>query len=232
MKQFLAWLLSLFTAVVPVASPAPVPQPALMTFGGFRYATMAVDNLSRLELFSNLDNQENAADLAKKKTCYFLTNAGFYDTQNHHLGWFYTQGKTISSSINSRLFDGFLSLQDGEAVIGFDRPETVVWGVQSGPMLIYDAKPLKLTIKDDQPRRRVVAALTRDQQLIFLVILSPQSDYSGPLLAETPKLLLALNPEIVTAINLDGGSASAFITPEVSLKEYQPIGGYFCYTKL
>ena len=106
------------------------------------------------------------------------------------------------------------------------------FGVKSGPILVYDSKPLKLAIKDDQLRRRIVAALTQDEQLIFLVILSPRSDYSGPLLADTPQLVLAINPKIVSAVNLDGGSASALITPEFNLPEYQPIGGYFCYTGL
>jgi len=231
MKWLWLWLVGLFAAA-PAASPLPLPVTALQEFGGFLYSQVVVEDLSRLRLASNLNERENSADLSSQNQCQVLTSAGFYDTANQHLGWFQVNGRELSPRQINRLFDGFLSIENGRAELDFQPNPTADYGLQSGPMLIYDAKPLKLTIKADQPRRRVVAALTQEGRLILLVILSPKSDYAGPLLAETPKLLLALNPEIVTAVNLDGGSASAFITPEVSLKEYKPIGGFFCYTGL
>jgi uncharacterized protein YigE (DUF2233 family) len=231
MRQFLAWLLSLFTATTPIVSPVPSPQPSLMTFGEFRYASVRVNDFSNLQLFSNLNQREAAVDLSQKKGCEFLTNAGFYDTNNRHLGWFYTQGQEVSQATENRLFDGFLALKDGQANIGFDQFEDVTWGVQTGPVLVYEGRPLKLSIRDDQPRRRVVAAINSDNELSFMIILSPESDYAGPLLGELPQLVKSINPEAVKAINLDGGSASAFLNKEISLKEYSPIGGYFCYTE-
>lgn len=232
MKWLWAWLMSLLTVTNPVASPLPPAAAVLQEQGGFLYSQAGVADFSRLRLFSNLAEQKSAVELAAVKNCEFLVNAGFYDEQDRHLGWFQADGRELSPAQSNRLFDGFLSIDSGRAEIGFSPREAADFGLQSGPVLVFDAKPLKLTIKDDQPRRRVVAALTRDQQLIFLVILSPQSDYSGPLLADTPRLVLAINRDIVSAVNLDGGSASAFITPEVNLPEYQPLGGFFCYTKL
>lgn len=216
----------------PAALPSlPSPMPIMQTFGNYQYAVFAVSDLPRLKLFSNLDKKQEASLLKQANNCEALINAGFYDEKDQHLGWFVSEGKEISPARTNRLFNGFLTVSDGGAIIDFEpRPGSV--GVQSGPVLVYDGKPLKLTIKDDQPRRRVAAAITRNNQLLFLTILSSRSDYAGPLLAETPKLLLGIESEIVSAINLDGGSASAFLTPEVSLAEYQPIGGYFCYTKL
>lgn len=231
MKWLWAWLIGWLTATVPVASPVPSPPPALKEFGQFRYATMAIDNLSRLQLFSNLDKPENAGDLFRQKNCSFLTNAGFYDTSNQHLGWFYSQGREFNPAVESRLFDGYLFGQNNAPAIDFIRPETAVWGVQSGPVLIHNGRPLNLTIKNDEPRRRVVAAVTGANELIFMIILSPESDYAGPLLAETPRLVMAIDPRITAAVNLDGGSASAFINEAATLKEYSPIGGYFCYTE-
>ncbi len=232
MKWLWLWLVGLFSVAAPSPSPSPAARPALREFGGFLYSQAVVEDLSRLRLASNLNERESSADLSGKNQCSVLTSAGFYDTSNQHLGWFQVGGREFSPRQNNRLFDGFLSIASGAAEIGFAPRAAADFGLQSGPVLVFDSKPLKLTIKDDQPRRRVAAALTQDNQLIFLVILSPQSDYSGPLLADTPKIIQAINPAIVSAINLDGGSASAFLTPEVSLKEYQPIGGFFCYTKL
>ncbi|KKU87245.1 MAG: hypothetical protein UY17_C0024G0015 [Candidatus Beckwithbacteria bacterium GW2011_GWC2_47_9] len=230
----MSWL----TVVNPVPSPSTSlgvidPSPAvLQEFGEFRYSQAIVNDFSRLRLFSNLVEPKSAAELAAAKNCEFLVNAGFYDISNQHLGWFQVNGRELSPKQNNRLFDGYLSITSGAAEIGFAPRPAADFGLQSGPVLVFDANPLKLTIKDAQPRRRMAAAITQDEQLIFLVILSPQSDYSGPLLADTPRIVLSINQDIVAAINLDGGSASAFITPEVNLPEYQPIGGYFCYTKL
>lgn len=223
--------MSLLTVTNPVASPVPAAA-VLQEQGGFLYGQVSVTDVSRLRLFSNLVEQKSGAELAAAKNCEFLVNAGFYDTNNRHLGWFFSGGEELSPRQINRLFDGFLSVASGAAEIGFAPQSAADFGLQSGPVLVFDGKPLKLSIKDDQPRRRVVAALTQDKQLIFLVILSNQSDYSGPLLADTPRLVLAINRDIVSAVNLDGGSASAFITPEVNLPEYQPLGGFFCYTKL
>ena len=232
MKWLWAWLMSLLTVTNPVASPAPAAATVLQEQGGFLYSQVSVADVSRLRLFSNLADQKSATELAAAKNCEVLVNAGFYDTNNRHLGWFLSGGEELSPRQANRLFDGFLSVASGRAEIGFNPGEAADFGLQSGPVLVFDSKPFQLSIKDDQPRRRVAAALTRDNQLMFLVILSPQSDYSGPLLADTPKIIAAINPQIVSAINLDGGSASAFITPKVNLPEYQPLGGFFCYTKL
>jgi uncharacterized protein YigE (DUF2233 family) len=232
MKAFWAWLISFLTLATPTVSPLPSPSiaPALITHGEYRYGSVVISDVSNLSLDSNLTERRDAAGLAAAKKCQFLTNAGFYDTSNEHLGWFYAGQQEISPAITNRLFDGFLSLVNGQAVIGFDQPEAAVWGVQSGPVLVHDGVPLKLSIRSDEPRRRVVAAINRDQELIFLVIVASQSDYGGPLLADLPRLVKSINPEIVAAINLDGGSASAWFDGELFLKEYSPIGGYFCYT--
>lgn len=231
MKWLWLWLVGLFSTV-PLPSPLPPARPALQEFGEFLYGQAVVNDLSRLQLFSNLNERQSAVNLKQKNQCQLLTSAGFYDTENRHLGWFQVKGVEISPKQNNRLFDGYLSIVNGRVGLDFQPQLGADYGLQSGPMLIYDGKPLKLTIKDDQPRRRLVAALTKTGQLIFLVILSSESSYAGPILAETPKLVLGFNPEIKAAINLDGGSASAFLSEAGFLPEYSPIGGYFCYTEL
>jgi len=232
MKWLWLWLVGLFS-VTPPSLPLPTAVPtALQEFGEFLYSQAVVNDLSSLQLFSNLNGRQSSVSLKQKHQCQVLTSAGFYDTENQHLGWFQVNGIEMSPRQNNRLFDGFLSISSGRIDLDFRPRLGADYGLQSGPMLVYDGKPLKLTIKDDQPRRRIVAALTGENQLIFMVILSFDSNYAGPLLAETPKLVLGINPAITAAINLDGGSASAFISQDIALKEYSPIGGYFCYTKL
>lgn len=233
MDRLWAWLLSLFTALFPIVSPPSASPPlVLQQSGDYLYEQQVIEDLGLLQLNTNLPSGEPADKLRQDHDCQFLTNAGFYDTANRHIGWLWVNGQEINPPQANDFLNGFLSISKTAAAITVSPDLTAAYGVQSGPLLILDNRVLKLKIRDDQPRRRVAAAITRSDQLIFLVILSRDSDYGGPLLADLPNLLKKINPEIKAAINLDGGSASAFINEKISLKEYSPIGGYFCYTKL
>lgn len=217
-----------------LTSVEPSPVLALAQFGNYRYTWVKLDNLANLKLLPNHDAQESSEDLAQTNHCQVLINGNFYDENDQPLGWLVSQGKTISQPLVSNLFNGFFYLLAGRPVISAVYPETKVdLGLQSGPLLILDSKPLLLKINNDQPRRRVIAALNDQNQLIFLILIGSDSIYSGPLLADTPKLVADLgkviDQNLVAAINLDGGSASAFYTDTVRLNEYSYIGSFFCY---
>ncbi len=219
------------------ASPSPSPAPALAQFGDYRYAWVKITDLSRLTLLPNHDAKASSEDLAKTYHCQILVNGNFYDENDRPLGWLVSQGQTLSKPITSSLFNGFLSLSTSKVEISPSVPQdSVDFGLQSGPLLILDSKPLLLKISNDQPRRRVIAVLNDQSELIFLVLTGTDSLYSGPLLADTPKLVAALgqaiNQNLGVALNLDGGSASAFHTPEIHLNEYAYIGSFFCYNEL
>lgn len=214
--------------------PSPSASPDLAQFGDYRYAWVKLDNLANLKLLPNHDAQASSEDLAKTYHCQVLVNGNFYDENDRPLGWLVSQGETLSKAIISSLFNGFLSLSPSNVTISLSVPQgSVNFGLQSGPLLILDSKPQLLKINNDQPRRRVIVALNNQSELIFLVLTGTDSLYSGPLLADTPKLVLALgqalNQNLVTALNLDGGSASAFHTDTIHLNEYAYIGSFFCY---
>ena len=219
------------------ASAPPLPSPDLAQLGDYRYAWVKLDNLAKLKLLPNHNTKASSEDLAKTHHCQVLVNGNFYDKQDKPLGWLVSQGETLSRPIVSSLFNGFLSLSTSKVEISPSVPQGLVdLGLQSGPLLILDSKPLLLKINNDQPRRRIIAALNNQSELIFLVLIGADSLYSGPLLADTPKLVIALGQAIgqnlVAALNLDGGSASAFHTPTVHLNEYAYIGSFFCYNEL
>lgn len=231
MKWLWAWLVSFFTAANPGVSSMSSPLPPYQRIGEYYYEQAVVEDVARIKLSSNLSTSQKSVDFFEQNDCQFLVNAGFYDTENKHLGWFQADGRELNPPQANRLLDGYLTFNDW-ANIGFEPEAGTAYGIQSGPVLIYESQPLGLKIKDDQRRRRVVAAIDSSGKLNFYVLFSPESDYAGPLLADLPRIILELNPAIVAAINLDGGSASAFITDKVKLIEYQPAGGFFCYTKL
>ncbi|KKW11013.1 MAG: hypothetical protein UY49_C0010G0009, partial [Microgenomates group bacterium GW2011_GWC1_49_7] len=77
----------------------------------------------------------------------------------------------------------------------------------------------------------MVAAKT-GEGFLFLTVYKEDSVFEGPLLADLPKVIQKINTEenlgIVDALNLDGGSASAFDNGETSLSELTPVGSLFC----
>jgi len=255
MKKLLIYTLFLFiiasiyflydqqsTSLPPVSpSPSPVSTPSILdqldtiTYNHqtFHYSLVTIDQLDNLSLLPNYDLQIPSQDLINTHNCKVLVNAGFYDKQNQPLGWLVSNGQTISSPIKSSLFNGFLYLSSQKPAITSDLPtDSVDFGLQSGPLLMQNSKTLPLNINNDQPRRRVIAALSGNNQLIFIVLVSEDSLLSGPLLADTPAIISNLSQKLeinlTSAINLDGGSASSFFTPDLHLKEYSPIGSFFC----
>lgn len=218
--------------IAPSPSPASSPQLATIEYNQqiYSYAYVVIEDIARLKLFSNHAQKLSSQELINQYGCQILVNGNFYDKADQPLGWLVSEGQEFSPVINSALFNGFLSLSASKVEISNLAPVVPIsFGLQSGPLLILDQKILPLKINQDEPRRRVVAAITVNGQLVFLVI-------NSPILAEAPTVVSAIGKKInqpfLAAINLDGGSASAFYSPEIFLKEYSYIGSFFCYTKL
>ncbi len=223
-----------------ISSPPASPDPILATMEEityndklFHFSWTKIQDLSRLSLFPNFQDKLSTQELIEKFKCKVLVNGGFYDQQGDPIGWLISQRRTISQPVKSDLLNGYLSLKNNQIFIDSTRPTSWVdFGLQTGPLLIANNAPLILKIKDDESKRRIVAAKTNDNQLIFLAIVGQDSLFSGPMLADTPAITAAIanqiNANFTSAINLDGGSASAFYTEDIYIKEFSFIGSYFC----
>ena len=218
----------------PIASPSPIDQLSTIIWKDktYRFAWFKAEDLEKLNLYPNTE-AKTSQSLIDTHQCRFLSNGGFYQPDHQPLGWLVSQGQELSAPIISRLLDGFLAINH-QAVIDFTQSEDPVRSaVQSGPMLVFESAPLNLNIANDELRRRVVALLTVDQQLMFLSVVGQGSELSGPYLTDLPNLVLAISGQlrlsVATAINLDGGTASAFYTDQVYLKELNPVGNIWCY---
>lgn len=197
-------------------------------------AWVKVPDLGRFFLYPNFKERLSTQELLKQEGCQSLVSAGFYTKENEPIGLFITEGEQIKNRVESRLFDGIFSVdRNNEAKISLQTPqENVRLALQSGPVLIKDGKVLKLQIKEDKSARRVVLALNKTGEVYFLAIFNKDSVFEGPLLAELPRVVKSLEEkmdvEFLDALNLDGGSASAFYSDFLSLSELTPIGSFFC----
>lgn len=197
------------------------------------YSWTKVSDLSKISLYPNYTEQLRTDELIKKYNCSSLINGGFYSKLDKPLGLFVTNGNTLSSAINSSLFNGFFIIDNNQTRITYNKPGgTPTIALQTGPVLFFDGEPVDLRLIRDTQSRRSVAVVTKDRQVIFMSIYNKGSVFTGPKLDDLPLFLNKIEAEtgyeFQSAINLDGGSASAFITKDANLEELVHIGSFFC----
>lgn len=201
--------------------------------GNLLRASWAIATPQQVNLYTNLTDKKTSTEIMAEKNCKTLINGGFYSTANTHLGLVISNFETISPLIQSSLFNGFLWIDPTGATISTVSPQnTVRLALQSGPLIMLNNKKLPLKIINDKPARRMIAAIDNNGLLVFIVIYNEKSELQGPLLGQLPNIIESFKQKtrinIVDAINLDGGSASAFIAGDESIRELAQIGSYFC----
>lgn len=191
-------------------------------------------------LIPNFDAKENASTVYKNNGCKLLINAGFYSSDKANasayapIGLFVTGGKEMSGFRTNKLFNGILSINDFATPRITDSvpQDHLDIAVQTGPILIQNATGVSLKDVSEKTSRRSIAAVTGDNKLIFMSIYGDGHSFSGPSLQELPALVKEVSDErglnIADAINLDGGSASAFYSGDVRFSEASPVGSFFC----
>lgn len=200
----------------------------------FTISWFEIPDIDNLKLIPNFTEKNSSREIVDKNNCKFLSNSTFYSTDSKPLGLFVTNGQTLNNWQQNDLLDGILSTNDmATPRITRDVPkDSLKIAIQTGPILKENNSWLNLKIKEDGESRRVLAAVTGTNKLFFLTVYNSNSEYSGPLLGELPKILQDFETKseitFADAINLDGGSASTFKTKDVSLSELTPVGAFFC----
>jgi hypothetical protein len=162
-----------------------------------------------LRVIDNPDGQSLAAVMKREKyTCG--VNGGYFDTEFKPIGLRVLDGTTTSPLRRARLITGILLQSDrGIDVVRvgeFSRTKKLSAAIQSGPFLVEGNKRIR-GLNDSQLARRTFAAVaTNDHALLGF-----SSDVS---LAELANILatapILADSKIHRAMNLDGGSSSAF----------------------
>lgn len=216
-------------------TPSPKQQKSIVHNNTpYGYSILGPLTGSSISLHSNLPSKQTGKELKESKGCAYLVNGGFYTKENTHLGLFATEEGTKSQGIKHPLFHGFF-FKTIDGTMGIDRiiPEDpLAFALQSGPLLIIEGKPATLSIIEDEQARRIAVGLDEFSNAYFFAFYAINNPFQGPFLADMPELLQkAVNAEgiaIQYAINLDGGSHSAFYGSDITLAELSPIGSFFC----
>lgn len=200
----------------------------------YSVAWFRVSDIESVELFNNLDDRKNSQQIINDKGCSKLVNGGFYTEDYQPTGLLITDYETIGGYRGNRTHNGiFYITGTGDVGIVSDYDgEQYKHALQTGPILVDDGLTRKLNIRNDEPARRVVAAVTDSGNIIFATAFDKESHFLGPILSDLPNVIKTLSDEygldITDATNLDGKSASVFISDGVRLQELSTIGSYFC----
>lgn len=193
-----------------------------------------VEDASNVTLIPNYDGRSASADTYTENSCKQMFNGGFYDVDSTAIGLVVSEREELSPYRRNNLLNGIMSVNemDTPRITRSVPSDPLVNAVQSGPVIWENGSELTVNVKNDENARRIVGAVTGSNELVFIALYNPKSVFLGPKLSELPGLISSLNTEydlnIADAVNLDGGSASVFITPDFSLSEISSVGSFWC----
>lgn len=164
-------------------------------------------NSARLRVIDNPSGSEILADVMRRDNFIAGVNGGYFDTGFKPLGLRVIEGTTRSPLIRARLLTGVLCASSrGIEIVRlgeFSQKKKCDTAIECGPFLIDCGMPVR-GLDPSRRARRTFVAVTRTGA----VTLGVSNDLS---LAELASALAALPDfRVWRALNLDGGSSSAF----------------------
>lgn len=180
-----------------------------------------------LRLLPNFDQKQTSSEIMEKEQCSYGANGGFYTQDNKPIGLFIADVKKISSAVTNATFNGFFVKDQNTVYIQRSLPNpNIDFALQSGPFM---TPKTNVRIQRDELARRILVGRSSDDKWYFIAVTEKDNSFSGPLLTQVPEILGKLPIRISEALNLDGGSASAFYSEDgVRLGELTPVGSFFC----
>ena len=156
-----------------------------------------------------IDNPSGSDDLAaamRRTRGVAGVNGGYFDPQDAPVGLLISEGKLIAPLRKARLLSGVLAvtktrvdlLRSGE----YSSRKSVIAAVQCGPFLVDGGKPIA-GLDNTRPARRTFVLTTGSDRAAIGFCSTVTLAQLGDILA-TPEL------KTQRALNLDGGSSSAF----------------------
>jgi hypothetical protein len=162
-----------------------------------------------LRVIDNPDGQSLGAVMKREKYACGV-NGGYFDTEFKPIGLRVADNTTFSPVRRARLITGILIQSDrGIDVVRageFSRPKKLIAAVQAGPFLVEGNKRIR-GLNDSQLARRTFAGIATNDRAFLGVCSDISLGQLANVLATTS---IVPDSKIRSAMNLDGGSSSAF----------------------
>jgi hypothetical protein len=162
-----------------------------------------------LRVIDNPDGQR-LAGIMKREKCACGVNGGYFDAEFNPIGLRIVNGQTIAPLRRARLITGILlassrGVQIVRAAESSPR-QRVAAAIQCGPFLVDFSQRVR-GLNESNPARRTFAATATNERALLGVCSEVSLADLARILATTP---IAAELKIQRALNLDGGSSSAF----------------------
>jgi hypothetical protein len=162
-----------------------------------------------LRVIDNPDGQ-SLGTVMKREKCVCGVNGGYFDTEFKPIGLRVDEAASFSLLRRARLITGILFESnrriDVIRVSEFSTTKKIVAAIQAGPFLVEGSKPIH-GLNDSQHARRTFAAIAANDRGVLGVCSNVSLAELANILATVP---VVGNCKIRRAMNLDGGSSSAF----------------------
>ena len=164
----------------------------------------------RLRVIDNASGDENLADKAARENCVAGVNGGYFDPEFRPIGLRIIYGAVSSPLVRARLLSGvFAASARGVEIVRvseFSKRRKYDAAIECGPFLVENGKPVG-ALNDTRSARRTFVAVAGGG----FACLGVSSALTLAKLADTLAALPLCNEsKIFRALNLDGGSSSAF----------------------
>lgn len=190
------------------------------------YAEIVVASGDVVNLIPNFSEKYSLTKIVSDNKCKYAINAGFYDKKGEALGLFEIDGKKTSEIHPTITFNGYVSKKDNSILITDESIISPDWAFQTGPILWQYEQPRIIKMTSDKLARRSVVVRDISGEVRFLHF------YDLVYLADLPNILKTWATDnnflLSTAINLDGGGASGFFSPDKTVNELEPVGAVLC----
>ena len=162
-----------------------------------------------LRVIDNPDGQ-TLAGMMKRENCACGVNGGYFDPNFEPIGLRIVNEQTIAPLRRARLITGVLMASPrGVQIVRsreFPRAQKIPAAIQCGPFLVDASQRVRGLNNSQRARRTFAATATHERALLGFCSEVSLADLAE-ILATTP---IDPNSKITRALNLDGGSSSAF----------------------
>ncbi len=184
-------------------------NPATDEFTALDLALFPASAKKSLRIIDNPDASLNLAEALRNRGCVAGVNGGYFDPGFAPLGLRVMEDKVVRPMIRARLMTGVLFSSGGSFEIvrvgEYARRRNVTAALQCGPLLVDGGHAVK-GLDETRLARRTFALVGADRAALGFC---PEVSLGG-LAAILTSPSLAKDLKIQRALNLDGGSSSAF----------------------
>lgn len=163
-----------------------------------------------LRVIDNPISENDLATLMPRENCLAGVNGGYFDPENKPVGLLISDGKVVAPLRKARLLSGVMIVSNGRIQLlraaEYSPKRKATAALQCGPFLVDRGQPVA-GLNDTRPARRTFIVTDGPDRAAIGFCSAVTLAQLGTILA-TPEI--APDVKVQRALNLDGGSSSAF----------------------